>query len=77
MAKRRLFGIYTRPGFLEGVARVLDIGDTFNWYPRFRTAAEADAFALRSDWEAVGQDIRDAIGEFEEIRVVNESPPLS
>ena len=35
-----------------------------NDYPRFRSANEADTFALRSDWIMVAQDIRDAIGEF-------------
>ena len=33
-------------------------------YPRYRSAREANTFALRSDWIVVGQDIRNAIGEF-------------
>ena len=62
MVKRRLFIRHPRRGFIEGMARILDLGNALNRHPRFRTAAEADAAALRSDWIIVGQDIRDAIG---------------
>ena len=61
------FYCYPRPGFFEGLARIIDLGNTPDHYPRFRSAWEADTFALRSDWIMVGQDIRDAIGEFKAI----------
>ena len=61
---------YVRPSFLEGMARIMDFGGTLNYYPRRRSVhksgPEADAAALREHWEAVGQYIRDAIGQFEE-----------
>ena len=57
--------IYARPSFLEGMARIFDIGGTlneydFSHYRRERAAskngAKADMEALRSDWQAVGDD---------------------
>ena len=61
------FRYYPRPGFFEGLARIIDLGNTLDDHPRFRSAPEADTFALRSDWIIVGQDIRNAIGEFKVI----------
>ena len=61
------FYSYPRPGFFEGLARIIDLGNTLGNYPRFRSAPESDTFALRSDWIMVGQDIRNAIGEFKVI----------
>ena len=55
---------YPRPGFFEGIARIIDLGSTLDDQPRFRSAREADTFALRSDWIVVGKDIRNAIGDF-------------
>ena len=56
--------LYARPSFLEGVARIFDLGNTMNEYNDFATGEEADAIALWSDWTAIGQDISDAMGEF-------------
>ena len=53
--------LYARPSFLEGAARILDFGGTLNVYNRSVTPEEADLVALRSDWEALGQDLRVAI----------------
>lgn len=81
-AKRRPLRInYARPSFIEGMARLLDIGGTLNQFDaddlmemrremRARRLAqpigpEADAEAIREVWEAVGQDIRDAMGYYE------------
>ena len=60
--------LYARPSFLEGVARLLDMGGTLNEYNASRSGQEADDAALRSDWAAIGQDMRDAIGELEKER---------
>ena len=49
----------------RGIAQILDIGNTLGTHPTFATPDEADAYALRSDWAAVGQDIRHAIKHFE------------
>ena len=58
--------LYARPSFLEGVARIFDLRGTLNEYNVSPTGKEADAVAIWSDWAAIGQDMRDAIGEFEE-----------
>ena len=70
----RRFLYYARPTFLEGLARIMDFGNSLNQYPRFRTAREADAFALRSDWIMVGQDISEAICEFEKTKMDDLTP---
>ena len=55
--------LYARPSFLEGMARVMDIGDTLNEY---NASDDPDTIALLMDWLAVGQAMRQAIGEYEE-----------
>ena len=54
-----------RPSFLTGAARVLDLAGTLTEFQlRERPAqppAAADYLALKSDWEAVGNDIRAAM----------------
>jgi hypothetical protein len=61
------FGLlYATPSFLEGFARVLDIGDTFTTYNTFADAREADFLALRSDWRAIGEDFDNALVEYED-----------
>ena len=60
--------IYARPSFLEGVARIFDFGGTLNTYYYESTdedPREADARAIASDWEAVGKDMANAIGQYE------------
>ena len=56
--------LYARPSFLEGVARIFDFGGTLNEYNDSPTGQEADTAAIRSDWEAIGQDMRAAIEAF-------------
>lgn len=57
--------LYAKPSFLEGVARIFDFGGTLNGYNDSPTGEEADAAAIRSDWEAIGQDMRNAVEAFE------------
>ena len=59
--------IYARPSFLEGMARIFDIGGTLNEYDFGPVGAESDAEALHSDWMAVGDDLRAAIGDYDPI----------
>ena len=55
-----------RLSFLEGMAHIFDFGGTLNAYNDRRfTGPDADAEAIRSDWAAIGQDMRAAIGAFE------------
>ena len=59
------FGLlYAAPSFLEGLARSIDIGDTLTEYNTSESGAEADTRALRSDWKAVGDDLRQAIAQY-------------
>lgn len=53
--------LYARPSFIEGVARLMDVGGTLNEYNRSASDEQADARALRSDWYAVGDDLRAGI----------------
>lgn len=54
---RRPFSLYARPSFLEGIARLFDVGGMLNTYNQSRTPEEADYRAILSDWEAVGRDL--------------------
>ena len=44
--------------YLEGMARVIDLGDTLTEYIVSRSGPEADYLALRADVTAIGQDMR-------------------
>lgn len=58
------------------MARIMDFGNSMSRYPKYRSAAEEDMLALRSDWITVGDDIRAAIREFDENRT-NERASVS
>jgi len=53
-----LFGSF---GFFEGMARVLDLGSTMVVYNESISTEDADIRALSSDWQAVGDDLRNAM----------------
>ena len=53
-----LFGSFN---FWEGMARVLDVGGTMVVYNESPTIEEADSRALSSDWQAVGDDLRNTM----------------
>lgn len=63
---KRSARLFARPSFVEGVARVIDIGSTLNEYNRDKTEEEADAKAIKSDWYAVGDSIHYAMKGFKE-----------
>ena len=61
-----LFDFLTpRPSFLTGMARVFDLGGVLTEFHFASSPEEADFLALRSDWEAVGNDIRAGIAAVE------------
>lgn len=61
------FGLlYATPSFLEGIARSIDLGDTLTEYNGSESGAAADLRALRSDWIAIGNDLRQAMAQFEQ-----------
>lgn len=53
---------FARPTFLGGVARVLDLGGSFDGYNSSLTEQIADARAVLSDWATVGKDLSGAMG---------------
>jgi len=52
---------------LFGAARVLDMCGVFDQYNTSQSEEEADSKALFWDWAMVGEDLRNAIREFETI----------
>lgn len=58
MGKYRLFAV---PSFIEGIARVLDLGCTLNEYNYSITPDAADMDALSSDWNAICGDMNCAV----------------
>lgn len=54
-----------RPSFLEGIARLMDFGNSPNEYKSYSSGAEADYAAIARDWAMIGLDFRNAIAEFE------------
>jgi hypothetical protein len=59
--------LFARPSFAEGVARIIDLGNTLNQYNFSSTPGEADAIALKSDWMVVGQDLQLAMSEYDDL----------
>lgn len=62
--------LYARPSFVEGVARIMDFGNTLGVYHASGAPGDAapesdpDAAALRADWAAIGEDFRHAVTQF-------------
>ncbi len=54
---------FTRPSFIGGVARVIDLGGTLGQEAvlQSRTPREADEKALASDFRAVARDLKAAM----------------
>jgi hypothetical protein len=57
--------LYARPSFLEGMARIVDFGNTLNEFNDCPTPEEADWRAIESDWRAVGADMEWTIRTYE------------
>lgn len=53
------------PSFLSGFARTLDLYGLYDSYNKSATPLEADTRALAADWIVVGQDLQDAIDDFQ------------
>lgn len=59
--------LFARPSFLEGVARLVDTGNTLQVYNTSLSAEQADAWALAADWQVIGDDWRKVILEYQEL----------
>jgi len=53
--------LFARPSFLEGLARVVDFGNALKEYNSSSTAEKADERAIRADWQAVADDMNEAL----------------
>jgi hypothetical protein len=53
--------LFVRPSFLNGMARVVDVFAELDDYNVSETPEEADARAIRSDWQALSKDIEAAM----------------
>ena len=58
--------LFSRPSFIEGMARVVDLGATMQVYNDCETEKEADLKALKKDWGSVGEDIVLAASKYEQ-----------
>lgn len=50
--------LFARPGFFEGVSRILDFGNTLCEYNHSQNAEDADRNALWADYLSLGEDFR-------------------
>lgn len=53
--------LLARPSFLEGMARIIDLGSTLTECNRAQDGNSSDFLAIAADWYAVGQDLHNAI----------------
>jgi hypothetical protein len=53
--------LYAKPSFVEGMARSIDLFGVLQEYNRSLSEEEADAWAIYSDFQAVGTDLSKAI----------------
>ena len=58
--------LFARPSFVAGFAQVVDIGGALVVFNESVTGEQADYFALKSDWMAVGADLNAAVDELVE-----------
>ncbi|MBD2326283.1 hypothetical protein H6G21_05305 [Alkalinema sp. FACHB-956] len=56
--------LYAQPSFVEGIARLLDIGGTLQEYNSSLTDHQADELALTADWRVIGEDLNNAIDAY-------------
>jgi hypothetical protein len=65
--------LFAQPSFIEGVARLIDFGNTLQIYNTSLSGEQADALALAADWQVVGDDLEKAILEFQgEAKITDE-----
>ncbi len=54
------FRLYPMPSFIDGFARAIDLGGTLNRYNSSSSDAEADMKAIKSDWDNILFDLKNA-----------------
>ncbi len=53
--------LFARPSFVEGIARLIDVGGSLNVYNTSPDGVTADTRALDADWRAVGDCVKESI----------------
>lgn len=67
MSKGELtFYLYSKPNFITGYGRLIDVAGYFNTYNENETEKEADSKAIHNDWRMVGCDIKSSINKYEQ-----------
>lgn len=56
--------LFASPSVWEGLARIMDFGNTLSEYNTCASGELADQVALSIDWAMVGHDIRAAMTEY-------------
>lgn len=57
--------LFAHPSFIGGVASIIDL-EGVNFYNDSVSAYEADKRALKSDWKMVGNDMQEALTQYEQ-----------
>lgn len=57
--------LFARPSFWEGLGRLIDFGGTLTEFNNALSGPQADRYAIAQDWQAVGDDLRNAMGVYE------------
>lgn len=61
--------LYARPSLVEGIARLIDFGNTLEAYNSSLSPDQADFLALASDWYVIGDDLRGAMNQYNHLRL--------
>ena len=59
-AKYKTNILFERASFLKGMGSVFNISGNYYEFDYSESALIADAKAIKSDWDVIGQDIKDA-----------------
>lgn len=60
----RSFFLFASPGLIGGAARLFDFAGTLNTYNTSPSGELADLRAFQEDWQAIGDDMRDALEKY-------------
>lgn len=63
----KTFYLFNVPTFGSGLGRIMDWGQSMSEYNSSPSIEMADYLATLSDWSAVGDDLRDVMGDYESV----------
>ncbi len=62
--------LFVQPSLFSGTARLFDFCGLYDEYNVSPTEAQADAMATLADWMATGNDLREALAEYERLQEI-------